>query len=200
MPPHASSRRIGEERSQELLHDGGREAELPQMLPVVVSGAPVKLGSATTTPAPPPSHATPIDDDALASSSESHRPPSLKHRTTSACNPAPCRSMGSSTPSTAVVEEWRKMINGGGGQKRRNPNIIHFQHHRCAMLLPPTFMPLPYCLHHSSSAPPFSPLSSRTPCRHLPLYAAIASVAPTLLLPRVPTAARGHLLASASMR
>ncbi|PWZ31946.1 hypothetical protein Zm00014a_039520 [Zea mays] len=39
--------------------------------PVVVSGAPVKLGSATTTPAPLPSHATPFDDDALASSSES---------------------------------------------------------------------------------------------------------------------------------
>ncbi|PWZ07748.1 Cullin-3B [Zea mays] len=37
--------------------------------------------------------------------------------------------MGSSTPSTAVVEEWRKMINGGNGQKRRNPNIIRFQHH-----------------------------------------------------------------------
>jgi hypothetical protein len=37
--------------------------------------------------------------------------------------------MGSSTPSTAVVEEWRKMINGGDGQKRRNPNIIRFQHH-----------------------------------------------------------------------
>jgi hypothetical protein len=39
------------------------------------------------------------------------------------------RNMGSSTPSTVVVEEWRKMINGGGGQKRRNPNIIRFQHH-----------------------------------------------------------------------
>ncbi|ONM39374.1 hypothetical protein ZEAMMB73_Zm00001d043896 [Zea mays] len=37
--------------------------------------------------------------------------------------------MGSSTPSTAVVEEWRKMINSGDGQKRRNPNIIRFQHH-----------------------------------------------------------------------
>jgi hypothetical protein len=33
MPPRAPSRRIGEERSQELLHDGGREAELRQMLP-----------------------------------------------------------------------------------------------------------------------------------------------------------------------